>query len=108
MLPKIQLKWDPPVSRRLHNSVAVAWGILGVTILGSLLITEYSNIPKELYITIFGHKVQGYGPRLLVSLKKNKQSFNHTVRLIFIKQEQIITTAMILFHNSLTVYVLIS
>ena len=38
-------------SRILHNSFAIAGGILGVTILVLLPITDYSNIPKELYIT---------------------------------------------------------
>ena len=35
----------------MHNSFAITWGILGVTILVLLLITNYSNIPKELYMT---------------------------------------------------------
>ena len=40
------------VSRILHNSFTIAWGILGVMILVLLPITEYLNIPKELYITL--------------------------------------------------------
>ena len=40
------------MSRILHNSFTIAWGILGVTILVLLLITNYSIILKEIYITI--------------------------------------------------------
>ena len=43
--------WEIEISRRLHNSFTIARGILGDTILVLLLITDYSNIPKELYIT---------------------------------------------------------
>ena len=43
--------WEIEKSRILHNSYAIAWGILGVMILVLLLITDYADIPKELYIT---------------------------------------------------------
>ena len=39
------------ISRILHNSFTIAWGILGVTILVLIPITKYLNILKELYIT---------------------------------------------------------
>ena len=35
----------------MHNSFAITWEILGVMILMLIPITNYSNIPKELYIT---------------------------------------------------------
>ena len=47
----VAYSWETEISRRLHNSFAIAWGIPGVTILVLLPITNYSNIPKELYIT---------------------------------------------------------
>ena len=37
----------------LHSSFTIAWGILGVTILVLLPITNYLNIPKEIYITLY-------------------------------------------------------
>ena len=44
--------WKLEVSRILHNSFTITWGILGVMFLVLLLITEYLSILKELYITI--------------------------------------------------------
>ena len=35
----------------MHNTSAIAWGILGVMILVLLPIMDYSNTPKELYVT---------------------------------------------------------
>ena len=43
--------WEIEISRILHNSFAIAKEIMGVMILVLLLITNLSNIPKELYIT---------------------------------------------------------
>ena len=40
------------ISRILHISFAITWGILGIMFLALILITEYLNIPKELHITI--------------------------------------------------------
>ena len=48
----LEYSWKLEISRILHNSFAITWGILGVTIFVLLLITDYSNIPKELYRTM--------------------------------------------------------
>ena len=46
------------ISRILHNSFAITWGILGVMILVLLLITNYLNIPKELYVTVYKYRIK--------------------------------------------------
>ena len=48
----LSYSWKLEISRILHNAFAIALEILGVTILMLLPITDYSNILKELYITL--------------------------------------------------------
>ena len=65
------------ISRILHNSFAIAWGILGVMILDLIPITNQS-IPKELYKTFGGNHWEGVG----ISHPPSLKVLSHLVYLI--------------------------
>ena len=70
------------ISRRLHNSFAIAWGILEVTILVLLLNTNYLNIPKELYITT------NYKMKCNLSFLKFNFSFTSSIGLMLLSEAE--------------------